>query len=214
LANNTGLKRKRRPGVGAATKAYRPPLKTPQLQFSSLVDYDEDEDEESTSTVLPQNDASSSSSVIPTADPSTACPPSVSASSRPLPKRTLTDDDDDNLLEALARNNRSRPQSPAPTSTIAKLGEKRRREEEEEEEQLFRPPIKPLKKPDLGSQKETSSIRRKIGDDPPAAKKFKVKLGAIGLSVASSLNPDPTTINFARSPSSTSQPGAKDGDTG
>jgi hypothetical protein len=57
LANNTGLKRKRRPGVGAATKGYRPALKPPQMQLSSLIDYGEDEEEESTSTTLSPKEA-------------------------------------------------------------------------------------------------------------------------------------------------------------
>jgi len=218
LTNNTGLKRKRRPGVSAATKGYRPPLKTPQLRLGSLVDYDEDEEEDSTPSSLPQSEAPLPSIVtsIVSSDPSTPSPtpksPTIPASSGPPPKRTSNDDDDeDNLLEVLARNNRinrSRPQSPAPSGTTAKSGDKRRREDEEEEEQLFRHLVRPSKKSD------PSSVKRKIGDDPPAAKKIKVKLGTIGLSVASSLNSNPTSINFARSPASTSPPGTKDGDTG
>ena len=218
------MKRKRRPGVGAATKGYRPPLKTPQLRLGSLVDYDEDEEEGSTSLSLPHCGTPPSPIVTspvspdPSIDSPTPKSPTIPASSGPPPKRISNDDDDDdNLLEALARNNRinrSRLQSPSPTSTTAKLGEKRRREDEEEEEQLFRHLVKPSKKQDLGNQKETSSVKRKIGDEPPASKKIKVKLGTIGLSVASSLNPDPTSINFARSPASTSPPGTKDGDTG
>ena len=219
LANNTGMKRKRRPGVSAATKGYRPPLKTPQLQLSSLVDYDEDEEEDPISTALPQNEASLTLiATPPESNLSTASltfrSPTIPASSGPPPKRTLNDDDDDNLLEALARNNRSRPPSPTPSSTTTKLGEKRRREDEEEGEQLFRHLVKSSKKPELGHQKESSSVKRKTGDDPPAAKKIKVKLGTIGLAVASSLNSDPPTINSARPPNSTSQPGTKDGDTG
>ena len=219
LANNTGLKRRRRPGVGAATKGYRPPLKAPQLQLSSLVDYDEDDEEDSTSTSLPQNETLPSS-LEPSASssgPSTASstPKSliIPANLGPPPKRTLNDDDDDNLLEALARNNRSRPQTPGPTGPTTKLGEKRRRDEDEEDDP-FRPLLKLSKRPDFGVQKETLTVKRKIGDDPPASKKIKVKLGTMGLSVASSLNLGPTTITSARPPTSSSQPGTKDGDTG
>lgn len=212
LANNTGLKRKRRPGVGAATKGYRPPLKPPQMQLSSLVDYGEDEEEESTSTTLSPNEAlpslitasASSSSLTPKS-------PIIPANSGPPPKRTTHEEEEDNLLEALARNNRSRPQTPGPPGPTSKLGEKRRREDEDEDDLLFRPLPKLSKKPDLGNQKEGSFVKRKIGEDPPASKKIKVKLGTIGRSVASS---DPPTIDSAGAPTSTSQPGTKDGDTG
>lgn len=219
LANNTGLRRKRRPGVGAATRGYRPPLKAPQLQLSSLVDYDEDDEEDSVSTSLPQNEnlpssLTPSASSGPSAASSTPKPPTIPANLGLPPKRTLNDDDDDNLLEALARSYQSRFQSPGPTGPTTKLGEKRRRDDEDEGDVLFRPLVKLSKKPDPGNQKETPTIKRKIDDDPPASKKIKVKLGTVGLSVASSLNQGPTTITSAHPPTSSSQPGTKDGDTG
>ena len=211
LANNTGMKRKRKTVVGAATKGYRPPLKAPHL--GDLVDYSEDEDEESTSA----SEAASSIpltvlSSIPTPSTPSASIPSTPATSGPPLKRLPKDDEnEDNFLEALARNTRSRPQSHSLKPVGAKLGEKRRREEDEQDEQFVRRLSKPNKKPDLGAQKDSSSVgRRRAGED---AKKIKVKLGAIGLSVASTPS-SPATTSITESHPSSQQLGTKDGDTG
>lgn len=215
LANNTGMKRKRRPVVGAATKGYRPPLRTPQL--TPLVDYGEDEDEES-ATTRTVTEAAQSKSIIhtPPDSPTLLAPLIVPPISEPPPKRPSKDEDDeDNLLEALVRNNRSRPYSPLPKFAPAKSGEKRRREDDDdEEEHLVRRLSKPSKKPDLGGQRETPiGGRRKSGDDPPTAKKIRVKLGSVGLSVASTPS-NPATTNSAGNGSLVTQPGPNDGDTG
>lgn len=224
--HNTGMKRKRRPGISGTPKGYRPPLKTPQL--GALVDYDEDEDEATTDTnpADPMPQASGSRSVspengltgpqLPDKSPSpTALSPTLVSTpySGPPPKRLAKDEnDDDNILEALARNPRARSQSPQPNLAPMRLSEKRRRAEDEDDELLARL-SKSSKKPDLGNQKESSTSipgRSKNGDDPPG-KKIKVKLGAVGLAVAST-PPPPTTTTNSCSPSS--EPNTKDGDTG
>jgi protein phosphatase-4 regulatory subunit 3 len=205
LANNTGMKRKRKTVVGAATKGYRPPLKTPHL--GDLVDYGEDEDESTSAS-----EAASSIPLTILSSISTPSTPSASipaTSGPPLKRPSKDDDNEDNLLEALARNTRSRPHSLKPVG--AKLGEKRRREEDEQDEQFVRRLSKPNKKPDLGAQKDSSSVgRRRAGED---AKKIKVKLGAIGLSVASTPS-SPATTSITESHPSNQQLGTKDGDTG
>lgn len=221
LANNTGMKRKRRPVIGAATKGYRPPLRTPQL--TPLVDYGEDEDDESAAatTTRTATEAAQSKSITHTLQnpdsPTLLAPLTVPPISEPPPPKRLPkdEDDEDNLLEALfARNTRSRPYSPLPKFAAAKSGEKRRREEDEDEEHLVRRLSKPSKKPDLGGQRETPiGGRRKSGDDPPTAKKIRVKLGSVGLSVAS-MPSNPATTNSLGNGSSVTQPGPNDGDTG
>ncbi|KAF9478406.1 DUF625-domain-containing protein [Pholiota conissans] len=225
--HNTGMKRKRRPGISGTSKAYRPPLRTPQL--GALVDYDEDDDDvpatiDSLGSV-PQ--ASGSRSASPetksTTPPPRAISPSLTALSPtlgtatypgPPPKRLKDENDDDSILESLARNAKSRPQSPLPSLGSMRPGEKRRRAEDEDDELLARL-SRSSKKTDLGNQKDTFvsiSGRAKNGDDQPG-KKIKVKLGAVGLAVASTPPTEPvTTTTDSSSPSS--EPGTKDGDTG
>jgi len=222
------MKRRRRPAIGAATKGYRPPLKTPQL--NALVDYDEDEDEpsstEPTTMTTPQPPASGSNplpegSTSPKAASRSPSPTSMSLAfppnaSGPPPKRAK-EEDDDNLLEALARNTRARSQSPSPSPSLGPMrpSEKRRRTEDEDDELLDRL-NKSAKKPVLSNQKESApSIggRQKNGDDPPS-KKIKVKLGAIGLAVASTPSNLVTPIVKTDTSPSTSEPSTKDGDTG
>lgn len=220
------MKRKRRPAIGAATKGYRPPLKTPQL--NALVDYDEDEDESSstepTTMTIPQPPASGSNplpegSISPKATSRSPSPSSTSLAfppntSGPPPKRAK-EEDDDNLLEVLARNTRARSQSPSPGLGPMRPSEKRRRAEDEDEELLDRL-NKSAKKPVLGNQKESApSIggRQKNGDDPPS-KKIKVKLGAIGLAVASTPSSLATPSVKTDTSPSTSEPSTEDGDTG
>ncbi|PPQ70709.1 hypothetical protein CVT26_014633 [Gymnopilus dilepis] len=228
IANNTGMKRKRRPGLTATPKGYRPPLKSPVL--NSLVDYgEEDEETESTDATSTAPEASGSGSAAKAGDrvsspqlPSGPLSPSLP--SGPPPKRTKNDDDDDNLLEALARTPRARSKSPSPILGPMRPSEKRRRTDDDDDELLVR--LSHSKKPDLKGQKEGSPLtpggnnsKPKGGDDPPA-KKIKVKLGAIGMAVASS---PPTASSPASSTSTTpnsdadstaSKPGKKDGDTG
>jgi protein phosphatase-4 regulatory subunit 3 len=224
-ANNTGMKRKRRIGMSTQTKGYRPPLRTPRL--SALVDYEED-DEEYSSNDQPATSISGAnprsmpdSNRLPGSQPSqtptTNITTPTSLSPGPQPKY----EDDDNLLEALARP-RVRPPSPAPTGPsigLMRASEKRRRTDDDDE--LFERLSKSSKKP---GQKETFTIRPKNGDDPPVAKKIKVKLGAVGLAVASSPStptmPTPTpgalTALATRVDDATpsSEAGLKDGDIG
>lgn len=224
-SNNTGMKRKRRPGISSAPKGYRPPLRTPQL--GALVDYGEDDDEPSATTGaenLPQPSGSRSASPdnkIPASQrkrspspASTPIPPSITQPSGPPPKRAPKDEnDEDNILESLARNPRSRPQSPMPGLGPMRPAEKRRRAEDDDDE-LFARLSKAPKKSDLGNQKESSASipgRAKNGDDPPG-KKIKVRLGTVGLAVATAPVLEPTIMPGTCSPSSES--GTKDGDTG
>ena len=223
-SNNTGMKRKRRPGISSAPKGYRPPLKTPQL--GALVDYGEDDDELNTTTDadnLPQSSGSRSVSPDtktsaqikrPPSPASTPTPPSSVQLSGPPPKRVVKDEnDEDNILEALVRNPRSRPQSPLPGLGPMRPAEKRRRVEDDDDE-LFARLSKAPKKSDLGNQKESATSipgRAKNGDDPPG-KKIKVRLGTVGLAVATAPVPEPTIAPGTCSPSS--EGGTKDGDTG
>ncbi|KDR84068.1 hypothetical protein GALMADRAFT_236708 [Galerina marginata CBS 339.88] len=222
--NNTGMKRKRRPGMTGAPKGYRPPLKTPQL--TALVDYGED-DEDSTSTdatnTAPR--ASGSGSVSPPGSNPASPKPSIksisplastSTSSGPPPKRPARDEDEDDNLEALARGTRARSQSPSPHLGPMRPSEKRRRTDDEDDEDERFAHLSKSKKPDLRSQKEGSSltlgVKSKSGDDPPS-KKIKVKFGAVGLAVAST-PPSQTATTTVNDCSLPSEPGKKDGDTG
>ncbi|KAJ3501132.1 hypothetical protein NLJ89_g9480 [Agrocybe chaxingu] len=224
-ANNTGMKRKRRTAVGAASKAYRPPLKTPQL--SALVDYGEDDDETLATgqAISPLGQPPSPGSLIGDSSsspklsgrspsPSPATSPVLQSTPPPIglpPKRVPKEDDDDNVIASLVRT-RTRSQASAAPSPM-RASEKRRRTEDDDDELLDR--LKSSKKPDFGNQKEsTPSIggRLKNGDDPPA-KKIKVKFGPFGLAVASSPN-STSTPPATTTTTSTSEPGKKDGDTG
>ncbi|KAG5639701.1 hypothetical protein H0H81_005884 [Sphagnurus paluster] len=207
------LKRKRRMGVGNGPKGHRPPLRTPVFP---LVDYCDDEDEEDgpppplakkNAQVQDQQGSSRSPSPdVPPASPKLAHR-QILATSGPPPRRGSQDDDDDDLLEALARS-RSRPQSPAPgmmsSSESLRPGEKRRRDNDDDDDELMER-LSKAKKPDLGNQKEKFGFgtigRTKNADDPP--KKIQVKLAASSLAVAS-----------VPSTPVSSEPGAKDGDTG
>jgi protein phosphatase 4 regulatory subunit 3 len=191
-ANNTGMKRKRRLGMGTQTKGCRPPLRTPQL--SALVDYEGDDEEYPSSdqavpslqevTPKPIPDPNRLPGSQPSPTPSiNSMTPTPSFSSGPLQKY-----DDDDFSEALLRP-RIRPQAPAPTSSSIKLmrpNEKRRRTDDDDDDELLERLAKSSKKPDPNKQKEVFTIRSKNGDDPPVAKKMKVKFGAIGLAVATS----------------------------
>ncbi|PPQ68299.1 hypothetical protein CVT25_001387 [Psilocybe cyanescens] len=223
--NNTGMKRKRRPGLTSAPKGYRPPLKTPQL--SALVDYDEDdEDTNSSDAVDALPEASGSGSVSPPSDnnKSTSPRPSdrpispLTASSGPPPQRDTKEDEEDNLLEALARTARARSQSPSPSLGPMRPSEKRRRADDDDDDELLAR-LNKSKKSEPGNQKQTPQTtiggKSKVGDDPPS-KKIKVKFGSVGLAVASA----PPTPNQTKltSPADdappSSEPGKKDEDTG
>ncbi|KAF5387750.1 hypothetical protein D9615_000680 [Tricholomella constricta] len=216
MSNNL-LKRKRRMAVGNSPKGYRPPLRAPAL--GALVDYGEEDEEDDRPPPLLSKRASSPQAQQGTSwSPSPEVPASPKLSHRqvpgtssgPPPKRVSTDDDDDDdLLEALARA-RSRPQSPAPgmmaSMDFLRTSEKRRRGDDSDDDDELMARSSKAKKPDLGTQKERFGFgiigRTKNGDDPPQ-KKIKVKLGVSSFAVAST----PST------PVS-SEPGAKDGDTG
>ncbi|KAG6845446.1 hypothetical protein H0H87_009354 [Tephrocybe sp. NHM501043] len=208
------LKRKRRSSIGANTKGYRPPLRTPALR--ALVDYgDDDDDDDRKSGQVVKNDgqqAKPSSSRSPSpeipASPKLAHRQVPLSSGPPLPKRANTEDDDEDLLESLARA-RSRPQSPAPgmMASLESLrpGEKRRRDDDDDDDDDWLL-VHTAKKQDLGTRKEKFSFatigRTKNGDDPP--KKIKVKFGGTSLSAAAITPSTPVP----------SETGAKDGDTG
>ena len=241
-ANNTGMKRKRRIGMNTQTKASRPPLRTPRL--NSLVDYDEDDEECSPNDQLTPSIQGTSLKPVPTNDTPPSLPthpnrpqpsptptvnittPPPSSSPGPPPKRSPKHDDDDNLLEALARPRvRSQPPSPTPGLSIGLMrpSEKRRRTDDDDDDELLERLSKSSKNSDPNNQKEGFTIRLKNGDDPPLAKKIKVKFGAVGLAVASSSPPTPSTPTptalttpAARvdSTSPSSETGMKDGDIG
>jgi protein phosphatase-4 regulatory subunit 3 len=222
-ASNNALKRKRRLAMGSGPKGYRPPLRVPIL--GSLVDYgDEEEEEEGTisitkpgpSQTTPRSLGSPSPEITPASPKPSHRQVYTHSSTGPPPRRVSKDEDDeDNLLESLVRpKTRSqspapgpRPQSPGPglmasMSSIGLIrpGEKRRRGDDDDDELMER--LTKAKKPDVGTKKEKAGFgsigRTKNGDDPP--KKIKVKFGTGSLAVASS----PTS----------SETGAKDGDTG
>ncbi|KAG6841834.1 hypothetical protein C0991_006241 [Blastosporella zonata] len=211
-ASHTQLKRKRRSSIGGSTKGYRPPLRTPVL--GSLVDYGDDDEDNDTRDRKPlpvTNDGQRQAQPGSSRSPSPEIPASPKLAHRQVPlalppKRANGDDDEEDLLESLART-RSRPQSPAPgmMASLESLrpSEKRRRGEDEDEDNGLL--IHKAKKQDMGTQKERLGFgtigRTKIGDDPP--KKMKLKFGATSLAVAAT----PSTPV----PSET---GAKDGDTG
>lgn len=216
-ANITGMKRKRRTGIETQAKRYRPPLRTPRL--SALVDYEEDDEEypsndqavpsiqEAISKSIPDPSRLSGSQPSPTPSIKNTTT-SLSSSPGPLQKY----DDDDDFTEALARP-RIRPQTPASTSSSIKpmrSSEKRRRTDNDEP---FERLIKSSKNPDPNNQEVIFTIRPKNGDDPPVAKKIKVKFGAVGLAVAttspSTASMPATTVDKA-APSS--EASLKDGD--
>ena len=222
-ANNTGMKRKRRIGMGSQTKGCRPPLRTPRL--NALVDYEEDDDEyPSNDQAVPSIQGAVPKSIpdpirLPGSQPSPTpsiniTTPTPSLSPSPLQKY----EDDDDLSEALARP-RIRPQAPAPTSSSIRLmrpSEKRRRSDDDDDELLERL-AKSSKKPDPNNQKETFTVRSKNGDDPPVAKKIKVKFGAVGLAVAASPSTPSMAATLATSVDKTapsSEVSQKDGEIG
>ena len=220
--NNTGMKRKRHIGMGNQTKGCRPPLRTPRL--SALVDYEEDDEE------YPSNDqvAPSIEGVIPKSIPDPNRLPGSQPS--PMPSINITTptlspgplqkyDDDDDLSEALARP-RIRPQAPAPTNSSIRLmrpSEKRRRTDDDDDDELLERLAKSSKKSDFNNQKEAFTIRSKNGDDSSAAKKIKVKFGAVGLAVAASPSTPsmPTTLATSVDKAApSSEASQKDGEIG
>ncbi|KAF8345573.1 component of IIS longevity pathway SMK-1-domain-containing protein [Amanita rubescens] len=236
---SNALKRKRRPAVGAATKGYRPPLRIPS--FTQLVDYAEDENEDAVPDSSSASQTTSSLLASPLPIPTDGPPSSpklfhrqVSASSpsaNPPPPRRLKeeDDDEDNLFEALVRA-RPRPSTPTPGMMASSTGpgpmrpsEKRRRgvDDDDDEEGLERL-TKASKKMGAGSssslQKARSpspgrrqaaispqSLSTQSGEEPPK-QRFKLKLGGASIATVSISSPTP--------PSTQSETGAKDGDTG
>lgn len=214
-ANNTAMKRKRRPGLTSSTAGYRPPLKAPQL--NTLVDYgDDDDDDADTSGVADSSAAQASgsgSASSPTIKSTSPKPPNrpmspISSSSGPPPRRRPKDEDDDNSLEALAQNPRSRSQSPAPQLGPMRPSEKRRRTDEDDEDDELLVRVSKSKKLEPGNAKQSIGAKSKTGDDPPT-KKIKVKFGSVGLAVASA-KPNPPLHDDLPA----SEPGKKDEDTG
>lgn len=234
------MKRKRRLGMSSQTKGYRPALKTPRL--SALVDYDEDDEEYSSNDQPAPSIQGTSPKSMPSDDTPSSVPtppnrtqpsststinstsPTPSLSPGPPPKRSPKLEDEDNILEVLARP-RVRSQAPAPSPGLSpglsiglmRPSEKRRRTEDDDE--LLRL-SKSSKKTDINNQKEAFT-RPKNGDDPPAAKKIKVKFGAVGLAVASSpstpsipMSITPTMLAKVDSATPSSEAGMKDGDIG
>ncbi|KAG6850626.1 hypothetical protein H0H93_010818 [Arthromyces matolae] len=192
------LKRKRRSSIGASTKGYRPPLRNPIMGSLVPTDYGEEEEEDRTSQNLarqPQPSTSRSPSPEVPASPKMA---HRQVSGPPL-KRLSAQDDDDDILESIART-RSRPESPAPgmmASMDHLRGSEKRRRDDDDEDDLLLEHLGKAKKLDLGIKKGMfgSIGRPKNGDDPP--KKIKLNLKS--------------TILASPIPSESS---AKDGDTG
>jgi protein phosphatase-4 regulatory subunit 3 len=181
-ANNTGMKRKRCIGMGTQTKC-RPPLRTPRL--SALVDYEEDEEEyPSSDQAVPPIQAIPKSIPDPVSQPSPTPSINITTPTPSLSPGPLQKHDDDDLSEALARP-RIRLEAPA-SINLMHPSEKRRRTDDDDDDGLLERLAKSSKKPDPNNQKEASTIRPKNGDDPPVAKKIKVKFGAVGLAVATS----------------------------
>ena len=220
-ANNTGMKRKRRIGMGTQTKGCRPPLRTPRL--NALVDYEEDDEEyPSNDHAVPSIQEAIQKSIpdpnrLPGSQPSPTpsiniTTPTPSLSPGPLQKY----DEDDDLSEALARP-RIRPQATALTSSSIKLirpSEKRRRTDDDDDDELLERLAKSSKKPDSNNQREAFSIRSKNGDDPPVAKKIKVKFGAIGLAVATSPSTSSMPATGVDKATPSSDASQKDGEIG
>jgi len=219
-ANNTGMKRKRRIGMGTQTKGCRLPLRTPRL--SALVDYEEDDEEYSSNDqAVPSIQGAIPKSIpdpnlLPESQPSQK--PSINITTpTPLSPGPLKKcEDDDNLSEALARP-RIRPQAPAPSGSSIKLmrSEKRRRtDDDDDDDELLERLAKLSKKPDPNNQKVAFTIRPKNGDDPPVTKKIKVKFGAVGLAVAASPSTPsmPTTLATVDKAAPSSEASQKDGE--
>jgi protein phosphatase-4 regulatory subunit 3 len=127
-----------------------------------------------------------------------------------------------------------RPQSPAPGMMSSSLSlqpmrsaEKRRRSDDDDEEDGLLERLAKAKKVDAGSQKQKgkqapgqgvqksgvgavtrSAAGKKSGDDPPPAKRFKMKIG-IGAASAAAAAPTPAVTTPVPS-----EPSVKDGDTG
>jgi len=204
--NSISTKRKRRPGLTSAPKGYRPPLKTPQLNLP-LVDYDEDEDELGPVEINKNaSEASGSGSVSPS-----ECIPSEPNSGPPPKRQPKEEDDEEDTFEVMTRSMRARSQSPAPDLGPMRPGEKRRRNEDDDDDLLTRL-SKSSKTPESASSRETSAGTKAKGEDPPA-KKMKVKFGAVGLAVSSTLSSQSSTPTSSNS-SLSSETGKKDGDTG
>jgi len=191
--------------MGAQTKGCRPPLKTPRL--SALVDYEEDDEEyPSNDQAVPTIQGAIPKSIpdpnrLPGSQPSPPAPSiNITTPTPSLSPGQLQNHEDDNLSEALARP-RIRPQAPAPTGSSIRLmrpSEKRRRtDDDDDDDELLERLAKSSRKPDPNNQKEAFTIRPKNGDDPPVAKKIKVKFGAVGLAVAASPS-TPTTLEASQ----------------
>jgi protein phosphatase-4 regulatory subunit 3 len=210
-ANNTGMKRKRCIGMGTQTKC-RPPLRTPRL--SALVDYEEDDEE------YPSSDqAVSSIQAIPKSIPDPGPQPSPTPSiniTTPTPTPSLSPGPlqkyDDHLSEALARP-RIRLEAPA-SIKLMRPSEKRRRTDDDDDDGLLERLAKSSKKPDPNNQKEAFTIRSKNGDDPPVAKKIKVKFGAVGLAVATSPSIATMPATSVDSAAPSSEASRKEGEIG
>lgn len=222
------LKRKRRMAIRGAPRGFfssqhspiqhspipnPPPMRT---LLTPLVDYDEEDSDEQEELIGPKPLNPSKTPLSPSPELSVSPSPLLSGrrslSPGPPSKRPADgDDEEDNLLESLVRQKLPpRPQSPAPgmMSSMAiglmRPSEKRRRSDDDDDELMER--LTKVKKQDHGAQKEGASgpigPRTKPGDDPPP-KRFKMKIGAGSVAVAS-LPPN----------SAPSETGAKDGDTG
>ena len=190
-ANNTGMKRKRRIGMGTQTKGCRPPLRTPRL--SALVDYEEDDEEYPSNEAIPSIQGVLPKSIpdpkrLPGSPPSPTPPINITTPTS-LSPGPLQNHEKDDLSEAHARP-RVRPQTPAPKGSsigLMRPSEKRRRtDDDDDDDELLERLAKTSKKLNPSDQKEAIAVRPKNGDDPPVSKKIKVKFGAVGLAVAAS----------------------------
>ncbi|PFH49248.1 hypothetical protein AMATHDRAFT_148063 [Amanita thiersii Skay4041] len=244
---SNALKRKRRTtmGVAVATKGYRPPLRTPTLP--SLVDYGEDENEDepslgidpSSSSIGHPQLSSRSQSPAPTLPISTSPSDGSPSSSKlmhgqvhsptpspspppPLRRPTSEDEEDDNLLEALART-RSRPQTPGPGMMASVMGpmrssEKRRRGtgDDDDDDELLERLSKSSKKLGVGMQKESSPGQQQQQGRPAGSPlRDSSPTGTTSTAAITTTQPQqeamavsPTTMTISASPVAGVKPGA------
>ncbi|KAL4256551.1 Serine/threonine-protein phosphatase 4 regulatory subunit 3-like protein [Pleurotus pulmonarius] len=210
LPSEMTLKRKRRPAIAIPPRTMKLTNVSPIRSPLPLVDYGDDDepspgdDSKTDAQRKPETPQSSTHSELP---PSPKLSHRQIPSVNPPPKRPPAEDEDeeDGLLEALVTGKLSSTSSALPPSLdTMKPGEKRRRNDDDDDGLLER--LAKIKKQQHQGQ-DTNSVppaRSKSGDDPP--KKIKVKFGLGSLAVAQ----PPSTP----SPSTASEGGVKDGDTG
>jgi protein phosphatase-4 regulatory subunit 3 len=181
------LKRKRRVAISGQQRMYRPlnvsnTLRAPSPPpFGSLVDYDEDG--EDPSGLKPVEGDNAMSPPMRTIEIPSG-PKLMHQQLPPSPRRPVSDDDEENVLEALARPKVPPPPPPSgavpPPISMAPLrpSEKRRRDEEEEEDSFgWLERLRKNKKVDpAASNLVGRGSSPKASEEPP--KKLRLKFGS------------------------------------